>query len=115
VVGPTDPQWTETDRSLWRVWANRKAAQCRDCGTWAEEWAGNPTAYVGTARICPGCETLAREHQNDPDPKGTPGRKIGLVVPDVADETAEQQYAETAGIDTLRSVLSRREMESPTR
>lgn len=109
MVGPTEPQWTEEDRALWRAWRERKSGQCGDCGTWAEEWEEDREAYVGDDRICAGCETLHRESENDPNPKGTPGRKIGLI-PNTED-VAETEYDDAAGVDTLRSVLKRREAE----
>jgi len=109
VVGPTDPQWTEEDRALWRVWRERKATQCPDCRTWPEEWEADRTAYIGDDHICAGCEVLAREAENDPNPKGTPGRKIGLIP--FQDDPDEVAYDQAVGIDTLRSVLKRRETE----
>ena len=52
-------------------------SRCSGCGTSPDEWAHNPDAYVGDVEICPGCERLTQENNNEIAKR--PGAKVRLI------------------------------------
>ena len=71
-VGPTDPQWLDTDRGYALAWQANKASTCTGCGTRADEWDAEENAYIGDHIKCEGCIRIAEEQNNVPKDDGQP-------------------------------------------
>jgi hypothetical protein len=71
-----------------------RAETCSGCGTRSEEWTADEDAYIADVRICPGCQRIEEERENDM--AKAKGAQVGLLPKDVALAKVEQ-YAEEGG------------------
>jgi hypothetical protein len=67
---------------------------CQGCGTSDKDWESDPDAFIADVAVCPGCERLENERDNDVAKRR--GAKIGLL-PKAAALAKVEQYAETGG------------------
>lgn len=95
MVGPDDPQWTPDDAELALAWKRVQADKCSGCGTAKDEWEEDRFAYVAHTWVCPGCENIENEKQNDPrkDQGGTPGLKTYLLPRQVSEQLDAEEEA----------------------
>lgn len=82
--------WDEDDQDKAVAYGQYQRTKCDGCGTAREDWT-HPDAYIADVEICPGCERLEQERENDV--AKARGAKVGLLPRDVALAKIEE-YAE---------------------
>lgn len=94
VVGPTDPQWLDTDRGYALAWSANKAATCPGCGTRDDEWDVDEDAYISDHVTCPGCQRLQEHAESNLERRGDkvlPGQHPHLVPREVYEARAARR------------------------
>lgn len=57
--------WSSDDQELALSYLRYKASACPGCGTRAEDWARDKDAFITHTEVCPGCERVEQEREND--------------------------------------------------
>ena len=87
-------RWHPDDQDKVLVYLHDKAMRCGTCGTRKEDWADDPDAFIADVEICPGCERIEEEYDNDIAKRK--GAKVGLLPHDEA-VAKVMSYAEEGG------------------
>lgn len=86
--------WHPDDQDMVLAFRYDQAMRCGTCHTRRDEWDEDKDAYIADVEICPGCERIEEEHENDVAKRR--GAKVGLLPK--ADALAKvMTYAEEGG------------------